>query len=442
VSVAAVELGGDALRVAVAVRTVGGARIASTATVAPDDAAGLGAALAGARTVVATLPLQRVTHRILRLPFRRPRDLAATVPLELLAQLPAEPPDPAIGFVALGSDAAGTTILAAVARGADVDAAVAPLVAAGRAPAAVVLAPPAAWDLVADDGATAALVVADGTTSSVLVRRDGALGAARGLDASAATSAAFAGEAARAVAAAGGAGRAVLAGADADAAVAAALAAATGAPVARLADVAGVAGLAPGQVDAFVAVAATALRAARGRPLVTLRAAPEAGTSAVRRRVALAAVVLVAAVLDVGLWRHRLVRREAAYVDAIAATAAAALPGARVVAPRTQLEAAVDAAARADGTAPGAALELLREISRRAPADVPVDVDHLVVDRDAVRLEGRTDGFDGLEALRRALAASPLLADVQTSDARGAADGKHVLFVLQAARRRAGGTAS
>jgi len=147
--------------------------------------------------------------------------------------------------------------------------------------------------------------------------------------------------------------------------------------------------------------------------------------------------------VNLGLWHARLSRRDAQLRDTVHAVAAAALPGAPLVAPRAELEAAVAALDR--GAAPGGAagaLALLREASARVPASVRLDLDELVVEPGTLRLGGRTDSFDAVEALRRALAASPLLASVAAEEARATVDGHSVEFRLRAERRSTTGTSS
>jgi hypothetical protein len=155
--------------------------------------------------------------------------------------------------------------------------------------------------------------------------------------------------------------------------------------------------------------------------------------------VALVAAAALLALVDVALFRVGLARRDAALAGAVHAEAAAALPGVRLVSPRAQLEAATAATARRDGVkGPGAVLDVLRELSTRAPAGGRVDVDELTVDGERIMLHGRADGFDAVDALRRALAASPLLADVTAEETRATVDGRRVEFRLRAARRAAG----
>jgi len=67
-----------------------------------------------------------------------------------------------------------------------------------------------------------------------------------------------------------------------------------------------------------------------------------------------------------------------------------------------------------------------------------LDLDELDVDGEALRLHGRCESFDAVEALRRALAGSPYLADVTAEETRSTVDGRHVEFRLRATRRPTG----
>src|SRR5205807_931887 len=66
------------------------------------------------QVVVALAPAALVTHRILTLPFGSRRRVAATLPLELLGQLPAAPEDPVIAFEPLALAAEVRWVLAAL----------------------------------------------------------------------------------------------------------------------------------------------------------------------------------------------------------------------------------------------------------------------------------------------------------------------------------------
>src|SRR5439155_1333964 len=128
----AIDVGERELRVASAVRAFGAVRLGAVERIAFADRAELAAALerlAASRpqAIVTALPAALVTHRILTFPFRGRHRLAATVPFELLGQLPAAPDDPVVAFERLARTESGTVVLAAVARRADVDASLHPL---------------------------------------------------------------------------------------------------------------------------------------------------------------------------------------------------------------------------------------------------------------------------------------------------------------------------
>src|SRR5947199_9300710 len=163
----AIDVGERELRVASAVRAFGAVRLVAVERIAFADRAELAAALerlAASRpqAIVTALPAALVTHRILTFPFRGRHRLAATVPFELLGQLPAAPDDPVVAFERLARTESGTVVLAAVARRADVEASLGPLVEAGLAPARVDPTPPPRWDLVPPPAVDTALVLPDG----------------------------------------------------------------------------------------------------------------------------------------------------------------------------------------------------------------------------------------------------------------------------------------
>src|SRR5436309_840847 len=186
----AIDVGERELRVASAVRAFGAVRLGAVERIAFADRAELAAALerlAASRpqAIVTALPAALVTHRILTFPFRGRHRLAATVPFELLGQLPAAPDDPVVAFERLARTESGTVVLAAVARRADVDASLEPLVAAGLAPARVDLAPLPVWNLVPAAAGDTALGLADGERSALSVRRGGPIAGPRPLGAAA-----------------------------------------------------------------------------------------------------------------------------------------------------------------------------------------------------------------------------------------------------------------
>ncbi len=400
-----------------------------------------------ADVVLTALPAASATHRFLTLPFRDRGRLARSAPLELLGQLPLDPAGLAVACEPLGPAPGGSAVLAAAVRRDELESHGALLAGAGLAPARVDLAPLPAWNLLPATRDDQALVIADGAASALALRRGGRLAGLRALGASAREPAALASEVRWSLAALGGApATVVVAGPDAGPALARALAAATGARIVSLAEVAR---LVPGhgadELAACAVAAGLVAGAARtGRVGLALGGTEPAGHGSLQRAAALAALALALGALDVGLAHHRLARRDAALVRALAAEAAAALPGARLVAPQAELEAAVAAATRRAARLGGETgpLEVLRELSARVPPALRLDLDELAVERDGILLHGRAESFDAVDALRRALAASPLLADVTADETRTTVDGRRVEFRLRAARKPALGASS
>jgi Tfp pilus assembly protein PilN len=430
---AGIEIVPGEVRIARAERRLGALRLLDVARVPVADDAALGAVLAQLarwrpHAVSTALPAARVTHRFLALPFRDRRRLARTAPQELLAHLPVDPEAASAAWERLGPTAGGTAVLAVIARRHDLDALAAPLAAAGLAPARTDLAPLPAWNLV-PALADGALLVADGTRSALSVVREGRLAGLRALATDARDTAALASEVRWSAAALGAAALPLLvAGADASAALVEALCA--GGVAARM--------LAGEGAECPVAAGLVTGLGRRAPVGVTLAAAPDAEPGARRRLAALGAAAALLALVDLSLFRAGLARRDAALAAAVRAEAAAALPGVRLVSPRAQLEAASAAAARRAGANSAPVLDVLRELSTRAPSAGRVDVDELTIDADRITLHGRADAFDAVDALRRALAASPLLGDVTAEETRATVDGRRVEFRLRAVRRAAG----
>jgi len=390
-----------------------------------------------ADVVLTALPAASATHRFLTLPFRDRGRLARTAPLELLGQLPLDPAGLAVACEPLGAAPGGSAVLAAAVRRDELESHGALLAGARLAPARVDLAPLPAWNL----------LPATRDDQALALRRGGRLAGLRALGASAREPAELASEVRWSLAALGGApATVVVAGADAGGALARALAAATGARIVPLAEATR---LVPrhGMDEIAACAVAAGLVAGAGRAAragLALGGTEPAGHGSLQRAAALAALALALGALDVGLAHHRLARRDAALVRALAAEAAAALPGARLVAPQAELEAAVAAATRRAARLGGETgpLEVLRELSGRVPPALRLDLDELAVERDGILLHGRAESFDTVDALRRALAASPLLADVTADETRTTVDGRRVEFRLRAARKPALGASS
>lgn len=428
--VAGISIGRDEYRVAIARHGLGPRRLIKLARVPLTDGVALRRLLRGA-DVRLVLPLQSVTHRRLSLPFRRHAQLAATAPLELLGQLPTEPDDAIIGWLPLLRSTSGTEVLAAVARATTLDAWRAPLAALLPHPPALVVAGVSLLHSLPTPAAT--VIIADGAQSWIGVRRDGHLAALRALDTDAVLLDGFAAEVARTRTALGDPSDTILlAGPDTNAALDERLHAATGAQIAPL-TLPALHGFTPALATACTDAAAVAL--APTRALLSLAHDTDTGRPSKRvARLAIAAGLIAA--LDLGIYRHRLLAEDRSLRTAMGATAAAALGlDMAPAAPREALEAALAARRTSERRLGPLALEVLRDVSARVPSDVALRVDTLALDRTAFRLHGRTDSYEHVDLLRRALGSSPLLLDPQTTDTHTSVEGHDVEFTLQAVRR-------
>jgi hypothetical protein len=400
------------------------------------------AALAAARpaVVLTTLPLARTTHRMLTLPFRDRTRVAGTAPLELFGQLPISADDATVAARVLGPAPGGSEVLAVAVPRAALDAQAACFATAGLPATRIDLAPLAALQLLADDDA--ALVLADGRASALVVRRGGRLAALRALGADAADAVALAAEVRWTLRALGDGTRIVVAGPDAPA-TQAALAPTVDDPVELLVPPPALAGA--GSTDDVRACAvAVGLLAGEGRGdgarVVLAGGGEDAGRW--RRAAVLAAAAALLGVVDVALVRTTLVRRAAAVERAAIEVTAAALPGTALPVARGQLEEAVAARRRLRPAGDVPVLEVLRELSTRVPGTLRLDLDELVVEADVIRLHGRAQSFDAVEALRAALAGSPLVREVAIDDTHTTVDGTGVEFRVRATRRTALGAPS
>ena len=433
--VLAIEVTPTELRIAQVERRLGTTRLVAceripcTTTTARRTA--LEPALAWRPTqIVSTLPVSATVHRVLTLPFHDRRRVRETVALELLGQLPADPGDVATGHVALETTAEGTRVWAMLARQTSIATLRQALREAGASPLRVDATLLGVWHLVgAGHTSDAALVLADGRASAVAVRRGGILVGLRALAADpAANPTAFAAEVHWALTALGGAPHIILLGTDGSSEIARTLGDTCRASVVAIADV-----IVPTWRADALSACAVSVGLAAGAGLVLDIESDAVDTRRRTRRIgALAAAGVLLSVIDVGLVRWHLVRRDRALVAAVQSTATAALPaGTRVIAPRTQLE----AVAGTLGTRPATAsqvLGLLRDLSARIPAGVRIELDELTVDGDAVRLHGRADRFETIDVAIRALATSSALRDVTAEDSRATVDGRGVEFGIRA----------
>jgi Tfp pilus assembly protein PilN len=78
----------------------------------------------------------------------------------------------------------------------------------------------------------------------------------------------------------------------------------------------------------------------------------------------------------------------------------------------------------------GSALEMLRELAVRTPQGLPVKITDLTVSTEGISISGETQSFDGVDALKKAYAASPYFDEINVSQARAGTSGKGIEFKL------------
>jgi len=462
----ALDVGGAMLRAVLVERTLRSQRILGFyAAPRSDDLAADVRALVAAHElrwdeVVSALPGSVVTHRVLTLPFHDRKRLDQTVPFELETQLPFELDDAVIDYQVLGRDGDAAVVLAAFAPKEAVREHLAALAAAGLDPRAVDLAPLAAVNVLrlAPSGreGPCALVALDRNRATVAVLENGQLRGLRALSHGAGVNGdleavtrdvrwsllALTGDAALE-------SLALWVGGDAadrpD--VAPALERALGIapqPVATL-PLAGVPITSRRAQSAFAASLGLALREDADALRLDFRRGEfvyHREREALWRGLVgvgiLAVIALLLMVTSSVLEGRRLsARRDQLRAD-IRAIFTAALPNVHtIVNEKAQLGTEIAALEKQrllyGGLAPSAprAIDLLKAITVSVPQDVQLDIEELALDGETLRLRGSTHAYEGVEAVKRGLAARPEFRDVQAKDVRASVDGQRVDFRLQ-----------
>ena len=144
----------------------------------------------------------------------------------------------------------------------------------------------------------------------------------------------------------------------------------------------------------------------------------------------LAGVVLLLALASFGL---RVGERQAELTslrDQIQQSVAGVVTGAAPGTERVRLQGAVEGLERRLGVLGGsgdrraAKLDLLREITRAVPNQTAFVVEELSIDEQGVRLRARTDTYESVDVLRRALTAISGLGEPDIRDVKTGVDGK------------------
>lgn len=382
--------------------------------------------------VASALAGDRVSHRILRLPFSDPGRLAATVPFELESQVPFDLEDSLTTFTILHRNGSGAEVLAAIAAREDVREHLEELRSAGLDPAIVDVGGIATAGLV-QLALRDALVVEARADGGVALLRDGRLEGFRALDGEG-------GDLERELR------WSALALSHRDDAELPPMVV-TGTAQNGLPDRLG-ATTAPldRAVPAWAfAAGPEALRAvalaARAAGLVPLgvnfrtgeflyHAPSEAAQKELRLTLILGGIVLLLACVAFGLQVAERRTELAELRRSIRDTVSPVVPGAAPGTERIRLQGAVEALERRLGMLGGtsrdrrATLELLREITAAVPPQTAFAVEEITIDEQGVRLRARTDSYEAVDVLTRALTAVPSLGDADVRDVKTGVDGK------------------
>lgn len=409
--------------------------------------------------VVASLAGELVTHRILTLPFSDRKRLDQTVPFELETHLPFELDEGVVDYQVLGRDGDAAVVLAALAPKTAVREHLAALAAAGLDPRVLDLAPLAALNVFRASAQhtprDVALLVLDPASAAVAVLRAGRLVGLRTLSHGSSPN----GDPTQLV-------RELrwsllaLAGADALPALDLWIAGESAGRPDLTAALEEALGTRPrtietlpidavpvplrGRQAAFAAPLGLALREAGDAFGVDFRRAEftyhrerEALWRSLAAAGALALVALVLMVASFVLEGHRLGARRDAVRAEIRQLFTAALPNVRaIVNEKAQLASEIAALEKQralyGGLAPSAprVVDVLRALTLGVPADVALEIEELALDGDTVRVRASTRAYEGVDAVKRGLAARPEFRDVQAKDVRASVDGQRVDFRL------------
>jgi hypothetical protein len=383
--------------------------------------------------VATALPGTGISHRILRLPFADAARLAATVPFELESLVPFDVESGIISFTVLERESEGATVLAAIAQRADVERHLAEMQAAGIDPAVVDVAALAVAGLARPRGGTG-LVVEPRADGGVSLFRGGRLAAFRIVDAAGAEDRLREVRFAALALLDGEEPPPLLVVAPGD--EARPLAKALGGETLSLATELPLwCATAPAAHLRAVALAARAAGVATlGLDFRVGDLAYHAPSEEARRQLRIAGVLAASALL-LGLisFGAAVVARRAELAGLraeVSRAVADVLPGAAPGTERTRLQGAIDTLEGRRKVLGGAAsgrprtLELMRGISEAVPAEVAVTIDDFAIDDDGVRLHAKTDSYESVDVVKRALQSVPGLFNPEVKDVKAGVDGR------------------
>lgn len=408
---------------------------------------------ANADMVLSALPGDGAAYRILDLPFRDWRKLQQTVPFELESQVPFAVDDAIVDFQVLERTATGTRVFAALAPRARIEEHLKLLADAGLDPAVVDFAPLSTLNVLqlfeGERPQRYAFLHLSAGRGTLAIYRDGRLTNLRVIDVGAEpTAPALLREIGWSLKSLnGGPPEAddaepppILVGGASGTELIELLRATMGLTVQRLEDLPlrQLPSALHGRQGTYAPALGLALREIADEPTLGLnfrredysyRRGQEEIQGALQRLAALSAVVLVLFLLWQGVSYYQLSRHYGELRDVVAQAFHAALPNVPIVDEAEQLQQEIKKLQKQQqqlGFGPGgpaSPLEVLRQLSERAPTDPRMNVDELTIDADGVHVRAKTSSFEAVETVRRKIAESPLFGDVQVKDPRTTPDG-------------------
>lgn len=109
--------------------------------------------------------------------------------------------------------------------------------------------------------------------------------------------------------------------------------------------------------------------------------------------------------------------------------------GTRVVDPKSQLQAEIEATQRQLHVLGGiipmggiTAVDSLRTMSMALPDSIKIDIDEFVMDTEGIRAKAKAESFEAVDTVKQQIEKSNYFAEVQVKDAKAAADGKGIDF--------------
>ena len=406
-----------------------------------------------ADTVLSALPGDGAAYRILDLPFRDWRKLQQTVPFELESLVPFAVDDAIVDFQVLERTSGGTRVFAALAPRARIEEHLKLLSDAGLDPAIVDFAPLSTLNVLqlfeGDRPERYAFLHLSAGRGTLALYRGGRLTSLRVIDVgSEATAPALLREIGWSLKSFnGGPPEAddaepppILVGGASGTELIELLRASMGLTVQRLEDLPlrQLPSALHGRQGTYAPALGLALREIADEPTLGLnfrreaysyRRGQEEMQGALKRLGALSAVVLVLFLLWQGVSYYQLSREYGELRDVVGQAFHAVLPNTPIVDEAEQLQQEIKKLQKQQQqlgfgpNGPVLPLEILRQISERAPANPRMNVDELTIDADGVHLRAKTSSFEAVETVRGKLAESPLFGDVQVKDPRTTPDG-------------------